>query len=141
MVSQTTVTLLLFNRFSANRRFVLHDETDLSLRSDSLRHVIPMLIRIVQAKDIIDMVEAEFLQLRKEFLVMIDHILGSQLFNPLNRFWSGRRSDYGESRQTGKLQRDGSNAPSGTDDQNRFVFVGFRMPERCLADQKDSPKL
>lgn len=118
----------------------LHDQPHMPLRRQDLAELRPVAVRIGQVERRVHLVQADRLQLRVQWLVVVDHMLRAHLSDPFNGFRPRRGGDDGEARMPRQLDGDGSHAARAADDQQVFATVARAVERERHALEQQLPR-
>src|SRR5690348_2991530 len=98
------------------------DRADFALRLDNLYHILPVLLCIVQTKDVAHCRKAQLFELGSKCLMVIDDMIGAVFSGPLSAFWTRGGADDGETSPFCKLCGNRANAARSANNQNALAL-------------------
>ncbi|MNV48479.1 hypothetical protein D3C71_1403850 [compost metagenome] len=105
----------------------------------SLGHVLPMLIRVVEAENIIGIRNAGGIQLRQKRLIMGDDMVCAKALGPIGGFFARGGSDHGQPGMLRQLDCNGAHAARCADHKQMLAGVVFRRPRYAQTIEQSLP--
>jgi len=109
------------------------DEHDVTLGGDDMPHNVPVVFGVVEVGDVVDLGEAEGLELGGDGLAVVDDVIGAEFETPRLTFRTRGGGDDGEAGELGELNGDGADATRAADDEEGLAgVVGFEVDVEAI---------